>query len=145
VPFRLQFYFNGHNLLANRLRENGIAFILLDNAFTVSADFSAAQKLFAALLDVRKLPLPGRAAGGRAWWRTLTWRGPTAKCIRTSRKTRMDCGGMTSNPALFEKAMADSHDYDDDIRGLAVEGKGAKEISSDRFSMQTDDYQTLSC
>jgi transaldolase len=36
--------------------------------------------------------------------------------------------GMTSNPAIFEKAMADSHDYDDDIRGLAVEGKGAKEI-----------------
>lgn len=31
--------------------------------------------------------------------------------------------GMTSNPALFEKAIAGSHDYDEDIRTLASEGQ----------------------
>lgn len=41
--------------------------------------------------------------------------------------------GMTSNPAIFEKAIADSHDYDGDIRSLALEGKGVEAI-----------YETLS-
>ena len=36
--------------------------------------------------------------------------------------------GMTSNPAIFEKAIADSHDYDEDVRAMALKGKGAKEI-----------------
>src|ERR1051325_6526854 len=36
--------------------------------------------------------------------------------------------GVTSNPALFEKAIAGSHDYDDAIRALALEGKSAAEI-----------------
>jgi transaldolase len=35
--------------------------------------------------------------------------------------------GMTSNPALFEKAM-EGHEYDDDIKKLAKEGKNVKEI-----------------
>jgi len=41
--------------------------------------------------------------------------------------------GMTSNPSIFEKAIADSHDYDDDIRSIAFSGKGAETI-----------YETLS-
>jgi len=36
--------------------------------------------------------------------------------------------GMTSNPSIFEKAIADSHDYDDDIRALALAGKDANAI-----------------
>ncbi|HEX2997482.1 MAG TPA: transaldolase family protein, partial [Anaerolineales bacterium] len=36
--------------------------------------------------------------------------------------------GMTSNPAIFEKAIVDSHDYDEDIRALALEGKDVKTI-----------------
>jgi transaldolase/glucose-6-phosphate isomerase len=40
--------------------------------------------------------------------------------------------GMTSNPAIFEKAIGGSHDYDSAIRALALEGKSAEEI-----------YQTL--
>ena len=36
--------------------------------------------------------------------------------------------GVTSNPAIFEKAIAGSRDYDDDIRFLAREGKGIQEI-----------------
>jgi len=41
--------------------------------------------------------------------------------------------GMTSNPAIFEKAIAGSHDYDEDIRAMALEGKDAQAI-----------YETLS-
>ena len=36
--------------------------------------------------------------------------------------------GMTSNPSIFEKAIADSHDYDEDIRAMALEGKDANAI-----------------
>ena len=36
--------------------------------------------------------------------------------------------GMTSNPSIFEKAIADSHDYDDDIRAMALAGKGVAAI-----------------
>jgi len=32
--------------------------------------------------------------------------------------------GMTSNPSIFEKAIAESHDYDEDIRAMALAGNG---------------------
>jgi len=41
--------------------------------------------------------------------------------------------GMTSNPSIFEAAITSSHDYDDEIRSLTLEGKGVKAI-----------YETLS-
>jgi transaldolase len=41
--------------------------------------------------------------------------------------------GMTSNPAIFEKAIAESHDYDAEIRAMALAGKGTGAI-----------YETLS-
>jgi transaldolase len=41
--------------------------------------------------------------------------------------------GMTSNPSIFEKAIADSHDYDEDIQAMALKGIGAEAI-----------YETLS-
>ncbi len=36
--------------------------------------------------------------------------------------------GMTTNPTIFEKAIAESAQYDDDIRRLAAEGKSPAEI-----------------
>jgi transaldolase len=36
--------------------------------------------------------------------------------------------GVTSNPAIFEKAIVGSHDYDRPIRGLALEGRSTAEI-----------------
>jgi len=36
--------------------------------------------------------------------------------------------GMTSNPSIFEKAILDSHDYDEDIRALARSGKDPQAI-----------------
>ncbi len=45
---------------------------------------------------------------------------------------RTDSKGVTSNPAIFEKAIAGSDDYDADIRKMAQAGKSIQEI-----------YQTL--
>jgi hypothetical protein len=53
-PFRLQFYFNGHNWLATQLRHQGIPFELYDNAFFDIADFERANEL-AAQLDIEAL------------------------------------------------------------------------------------------
>jgi len=53
-PFRLQFYFNGHNQLASKLDKAGVAYQLLDNAFTHVEDFETAQKLVDDV-DVAKL------------------------------------------------------------------------------------------
>jgi hypothetical protein len=53
-PFQLQVYFNGHNLLANELTKQGIAFTMLDNAFDFIADFKKAQEISDSL-DVKKL------------------------------------------------------------------------------------------
>jgi len=45
APFRLQFYFNGHNLLACQLSEKGIGYRLVDNVFIEIEDFTRAQEL----------------------------------------------------------------------------------------------------
>lgn len=34
--------------------------------------------------------------------------------------------GMTSNPSIFDKAIACSHDYEEDIRAMVSDGKGVK-------------------
>ena len=44
-PFRLQFYFNGHNWLARQLDRRGIGYELLDNAFVQIDDFDKAQRI----------------------------------------------------------------------------------------------------
>jgi transaldolase len=36
--------------------------------------------------------------------------------------------GMTSNPAIFEKAIVASHDYDADIQAMSLQGKSAAEV-----------------
>lgn len=45
APFRLQFYCNGHHVLARQLQRKGIAYTLLDNAFAEIADRTQAQGL----------------------------------------------------------------------------------------------------
>ncbi|MDA8139219.1 MAG: hypothetical protein M0036_11265 [Desulfobacteraceae bacterium] len=45
APFRLQFYFNGHNALAAALRKRKIDFGMLDNAFAMIGNWQLAQTL----------------------------------------------------------------------------------------------------
>jgi hypothetical protein len=54
APFRLQFYCNGHQVLARQLQRKGIAYTLLDNAFVAIADWPRAQAL-ADAWDVPRL------------------------------------------------------------------------------------------
>ncbi len=55
--------------------------------------------------------------------------------------------GMTSNPAIFEQAIADSHVYDEDIRGMALQGKSAEviyeTISQHDVQSAADAFRTL--
>lgn len=44
-PFRLQFYMNGHNLLAGKLEHKGVAYETIENAFVSIANPDYAQKL----------------------------------------------------------------------------------------------------
>jgi hypothetical protein len=44
-PFRLQFYCNGHSVLARQMSKRNIEYQVLDNAFGWIADFARAQKL----------------------------------------------------------------------------------------------------
>jgi hypothetical protein len=53
-PFRLQFYFNGHALLAFQLQRKGISYELQDNAFLMIADFEKANQL-SERLNIEKL------------------------------------------------------------------------------------------
>jgi len=63
APFRLQFYCNGHNWLANQLHQAGIACQQLDNTFSSIADFSRAQVLADAFpIDRLHRALDGFAA-----------------------------------------------------------------------------------
>jgi hypothetical protein len=78
APFRLQFYFNGHNALAVKLARQGIAYQLVDNAFVDIADFPRAQAL-ADQIRVEKIhrrldrlarrfcPLPRHFPSGYHW------------------------------------------------------------------------------
>ncbi len=45
APFRLQFYFNGHNWLARQLEKGNVDFTLLDNAFIHISDYDVAQQI----------------------------------------------------------------------------------------------------
>jgi len=44
-PFRLQVYINGHNLLASELKQAGIKYSMIDNAFDSIEDIAKAQEL----------------------------------------------------------------------------------------------------
>jgi transaldolase len=48
--------------------------------------------------------------------------------------------GVTSNPSIFEKAIAESHDYDEAIQALTLEGKTPLEIYQ---SLSVEDIQMV--
>ncbi|HEY4320646.1 MAG TPA: transaldolase [Gemmatimonadales bacterium] len=73
-------------------------------------------------------PLAQLTALGQSIWydnitRTLIRSGELARLIKEE-----SLRGMTSNPTIFEKAVAGSADYDDDIRTLSRAGKSPEEI-----------------
>src|SRR5687768_2203767 len=78
------------------------------------------------------------AAYGQSLWydnisRGLIERGGLQEMIAT-----YDLKGVTSNPAIFEKAISKGSEYDDDIRSLIEQGKSTHEIYE---KLTTDDIR----
>ncbi|MBN2203416.1 MAG: transaldolase [Thermoleophilia bacterium] len=65
---------------------------------------------------------------GQSPWLDFISRG----LVRSGRLQRLvdqdGIGGVTSNPAIFEKAIGQGHDYDDEILALARQGLSAAEV-----------------
>jgi transaldolase len=78
-------------------------------------------------------PLKQLGTLGQSIWLDYIWRDLIASGGRRRLIDEDGLRGMTSNPSIFEKAIANSRDYDEDIRAMALEGKGAEAI-----------YETLS-
>lgn len=77
---------------------------------------------------MRDNPLVRLEALGQSLWsdyirRTMLSSGEIQQLIEQD-----GLAGVTSNPSIFEKAIAGSHDYDDAIRVLALEGKSVPEM-----------------
>lgn len=73
-------------------------------------------------------PLQRLADFGQSFWldnlsRVLITTGELARLIEQD-----GLRGITSNPTIFEKALASTHEYDQDIERLAAEGKSDEEI-----------------
>jgi len=77
---------------------------------------------------MNKNPLLGLESFGQSVWldflrRNALDNGEIQKLIEQD-----GVSGLTSNPSIFEKAIAGSHDYDSAIRSMALEGKSIEEI-----------------
>src|SRR3954471_10606831 len=72
--------------------------------------------------------LAALTAAGTSVWLDMVSRGliETGELARLVEQDSLQ--GVTSNPAIFEKSILGSADYDEDIRRLADEGKSAREI-----------------
>jgi transaldolase len=73
-------------------------------------------------------PLLKLEAFGQSIWMDYIQRGMIASGELRQLIEEDGLGGVTSNPSIFEKAIAGSHDYDDAIRALALEGRSVDEI-----------------
>jgi transaldolase len=77
---------------------------------------------------MKENPLLKLEAFGQSIWMDFIRRGMIASGELKRLIQEDGLRGMTSNPSIFEKAIAGSHDYDDAIRELALEGKSVDQI-----------------
>ncbi len=75
-----------------------------------------------------KSPLIELEALGQSVWMDFIRRGTITSGELKGYIDEDGVSGVTSNPSIFEKAIAGSHDYDESIRVLALEGKDVPEI-----------------
>lgn len=73
-------------------------------------------------------PLLKLEALGQSVWMDFLRRGTISSGEMQRLIDEDGLSGVTSNPSIFEKAIVGSHDYDDAIRALALEGKSVEEI-----------------
>lgn len=77
---------------------------------------------------MNKNPLLGLEAFGQSIWLDYLRRNALDNGELKQWIDQDGASGLTSNPSIFEKAIAGSHDYDNAIRALALEGKTVAEI-----------------
>ena len=77
---------------------------------------------------MKENPLLKLEAFGQSIWMDFIRRGMISSGQLKQLIEEDGLGGVTSNPSIFEKAIAGSHDYDDAIRALALEGKSIDQI-----------------
>lgn len=80
---------------------------------------------------MKENPLLGLQALGQSIWMDFIRRGMLASGELEKLIREDGLRGVTSNPSIFEKAIAGSHDYDDRIETMAREGKAISEIFLD--------------
>ena len=73
-------------------------------------------------------PLLKLEAFGQSIWMDFIRRGTISSGELKQLIEEDGLSGMTSNPSIFEKAIAGSHDYDDAIRKLALQGESVDQI-----------------
>ena len=77
---------------------------------------------------MKENPLLKLEAFGQSIWMDFIRRGMISSGQLKQLIEEDGLGGVTSNPSIFEKAIAGSHDYDDAIRALALEDKSIDQI-----------------
>src|SRR5674476_267697 len=78
--------------------------------------------------DIKESSLLKLEHFGQSIWMDFIRRGTIASGELKQLIEEDGLGGVTSNPSIFEKAIAESHDYDEAIRALALEGKSVDQI-----------------
>lgn len=73
-------------------------------------------------------PLLDLEAFGQSIWMDFISRGTISSGQLQQLIEEDGISGVTSNPSIFEKAIAGSHDYDDSIRALSLKGMTSDEI-----------------
>ena len=79
-------------------------------------------------MDKEKNPLLKLEEYGQSIWLDFLRRGMIASGELQQLIDEDGLSGITSNPKIFDKAIAGSHDYDEAVKTLALEGKQAVEI-----------------
>jgi transaldolase len=77
---------------------------------------------------MRRNPLKALVALGQSVWLDYIQRGIISSGELRRLIEEDGLTGITSNPSIFQKAIAGSDDYDQDIRAMALEGQSIKEI-----------------
>ena len=77
---------------------------------------------------MNKNPLLGLETFGQSVWLDFLRRNALSNGEIQALIDQDGVSGLTSNPSIFEKAIAGSHDYDNAIRSMALENKSTAEI-----------------
>src|SRR5512140_1749886 len=91
---------------------------------------------------MNKNPLLGLETFGQSAWLDVLRRNARENVVIQRLINQDRVSGLTSNPSIFEKAIAGSHDDDNAIRAMALEGKSIEEMYE---ALTIEDIQRVGC